>query len=226
MSGTRPRPCQPPHGLSTLAGRMVGGQRALSMNGQHRAGRAAPAPPGRRLCWCFDGRSATALPGEAGTHCARGVPGDPPRGRDPSGGQGPAWRGALIRVRAGGRPQPWHPLCTQSLDPSERPAPESALVTGGGPLRGQSSVEMLQATSTSRSPGSGDPCGLFEGANPVGPESPERPPKLKQVSWRSLPHWRKRTQEGHLAPEALGVSLQAGEPQGQGGRCWGLWPPW
>lgn len=66
--------------------------------------------------------------------------------REASGGQGLAQRGTLIRVRAGGRPQPQHPraprpsracsLASRSLGPSERPAPESSLVTGGGPLRG------------------------------------------------------------------------------------------
>lgn len=65
-----------------------------------------------------------------------------------------------------------------------------------------------------------------EEASPVGPESPERPPKLKRVSWSSLSPLEEEDPGSHLVPEDLGVSLQAKEPWGRGGGRWGLWPPW
>lgn len=54
---------------------------------------------------------------------------------------GPARGRAPIRVRAGGRPQPRHPLCTQAVPPS----------------RGRPSAWTLQGTSVSPVPGSGGP---------------------------------------------------------------------
>lgn len=145
VSGARPRPCRPPQGLSPLARRTAGGQRALSVGRSARGGlpRGPQSPQ--------PDASAGALMTEAPLPC----PGRPGRTvpavsrmtpREARGGQGLAQHGALIRVRAGGRPQPRHPraprpsrgcsLASRSLGPSERPAPESSLVTGGGPLRG------------------------------------------------------------------------------------------
>ena len=65
-------------------------------------------------------------------------------------------------------PAPWPPgpWALQSV------LPRNLRWSQEGGRCGGSSVEMLQATSTSRSPGSGDPCGLFEGGHLCWPRIP------------------------------------------------------
>lgn len=204
VSGARPRPCRPPQGLSPLARRTAGGQRALSVGRSARGGAAAraPVPPARRLCWGFDDRSAAALPGEAGTHRARGVPNDPPRGQRWA-GAGAAW-GAHPCPGRRQTPAP-APPCTQAVPwlllGLPVPGPFRASCPGifaghrrgavaGGPLSRSCRPQALHAAQ-----GLGTPVASLRAATPVGPESPERPPKLKRGSWRSLPTGGRRPRE-------------------------------
>ena len=219
-----------------MAGRTAGGQRALSVGRSARAGPRGPQSP-------RPDASAGALMAEAPLAC----PGRPGRtvptvsqvtlreAATPAVGRG--WR-SVGRSSVSGQeadpspgtrcaPRPSHgcSLASRSLGPSERPAPESALVTGGGPLRGGPLSRCCRPQALHAAQGLGTPVASLRGATPVGPESPERPPKLKRVSWRSLPTGGRRPREATWPRKPL-VSPAGQGATGTGRGRWGLWPPW
>lgn len=169
MSRAWLQPCRPPCSLSTLAGRMAGGQRALSVGWPGRGGPCglqspqpnasagalmteAPLPCPVRPGHTVPAASQVTLR-EAATQQRAGARAAWGAHTCQRRRQAPALAPAVHPGRPVAAPWPPSPWALQSV------LPQTCSGHRRGPWRG-SSVKTLQATSTSCSPGSGDPCGL------------------------------------------------------------------